>query len=160
MARDEVTVRVPKALLVVVLVLLVGCAVGALGFFLGRDSAPEETTVATTPAKDDGARQDSGSEGEGDESASPTAEAGAVDGAARTYAQGLRDGREEGREAGLQAGAEQALALDQFDFDPATFYVIQFAEADGGAGLEISGADQMLPGSSYLLCNTNDLCTQ
>jgi hypothetical protein len=159
MARDEVTVRVPKTLLVVVLVLLVGCAVGALGFFLGRDSAPEETTVATTPAKGAGETQDEG--GDGDEStpdAEPEAE---VDGgAARTYAQGLREGREQGFERGYREGASEALAIGQFNFDPATFYVVQFAAVDGGAGLEISGSDQMLPGRSYLLCNTNDLCTQ
>ncbi len=132
-------------------VLVLGAVLGLLGFYVGRDStsdARERAGRATTVAED----------------------------GARTYQEGLREGREEGlregREEGYAEGREdgyaggrsdayeRALAVERFDFVPATFYVVQFAGTANRDDLRINTSERMQPGRSYLLCNTNDLCAQ
>ncbi len=147
---DPVTVRIPKALVVILTVIVVGGALGAVGFLLGRDS------VADAEA--------------GELSAEATSEA-IKKGREAGYDQGFRAGKEaassgpsfhdgvvEGRRDGYDNGASEALALEEFDYNPGAYYIVQFAQGSGRPQLRIDTVAGLFPGRSYEICNTTELC--
>jgi hypothetical protein len=142
----DLTLRRSTSAVVIAAVLLVGGAVGGVGFLLGRD-APEPVDVsqatAAAPAHDLADARKAGYR-------RGFAAAGRAAEPKRTYA--------EGYERGYDEGAGDALGGAGVELAPATFYIVQLAAADGGAGLRLSEAHPLAPGVSYELCNTNDLC--
>jgi len=147
---DAVTVRIPKALVVILTVIVVGGALGAVGFLLGRDS------VADAEA--------------GELSADATSEA-IKRGREAGYDQGFRAGKEaarsgpsfhdgvaEGRRDGYENGASEALGLAEFDYNPGAYYIVQFAQGSDRPRLRIDTVAGLFPGRSYEICNTTELC--
>jgi hypothetical protein len=155
---DDVTLRVRKSLLVIATVILVGGALGLVGFLLGRDSADTGSAerISAEPqaqAQAEGlkqARQAGYDDGfaAGKHAAEPT----------HTYNQGLIEGRRNGYDRGYAQGGYDALGLARFDFTAGAFYIVQFAGGANGQGLQVSTVNDLLAGRSYEICNTNDLC--
>ena len=170
MSQDDSTPQVPRIAAVLATLVVLGGALGVLGFHLGRDSvepADAEPRAVRAPERADAEPRAEPADAEpraepAPEQRSRRGRGEPPSGVAtiRTYAEGLRAGRGQGYERGFVAGGTEALALDRFGFAPATFYIVQFATGDGGRGLRIDTADQLLPGRSYLICNTNDLCSR
>ena len=170
MSQDDPTPQIPRIAAVLATLVVLGGALGVLGFYLGRDSveqADAEPGPGRRPSRPMPSSGRSGLDAEPQAEPAPEqrshrgrGEPPSAEATIRTYAEGLRAGREQGYERGFAAGGNEALALDRFDFAPATFYVVQFATGDRGQGPHIDTADQLLPGRSYLICNTNDLCSQ
>jgi hypothetical protein len=147
---DDVTVRIPRALVVIVTVIVIGGALGMVGFLLGRDS------VDDADARQLSAETRSGPHKQGREAG---------------YEQGLRAGREaassgpsyhdgvvKGRRDGYDDGASEALGLAQFDFNPGAYYIVQFAQGSDRPRLRIDTVAGLFPGRSYEICNTTELC--
>ena len=121
--------------------LLVGCVVAAVGFVLGRDSAdptPVQASGAAHPKRVAEARR-----------------AG--------YERGFAAGRRaaERRQARDDAGESKpsgtdALAVDDLDLEPGSYYIVRVAEGDSGA--EIDDYAPMQPGVSYELCADYGVC--
>ncbi|MDX6583923.1 MAG: hypothetical protein QOI10_3107 [Solirubrobacterales bacterium] len=132
-------------------VIIAGCVVGGVGFVLGRDSAEPTAAQRVTAVADTQGLADARKRGYRSGFA-------AGRGAGRSYHEGVVAGRAQGYRHGHERGGYDALGGASFEFAPATFYIVQFAAADGGPELRISDAHQMAPSVGYELCNTNDLC--
>lgn len=147
---DAVTVRIPKALVVILTVIVIGGALGALGFLLGRDSVDDaEAGQITAEARSEAVKQsrDAGYD-EGFRAGKEAARSGPS----------FHDGVVEGRHDGYDNGASEALALAQFDYNPGAYYIVQFAQGSDRPRLRIDTVAGLFPGRSYEICNTTELC--
>ena len=142
------TVKVPKYVLVIVMLILVGSALGAVGFLLGRDSV-SQAEVRDRPAQDAQAAYRRGFAA-GREAGAPR----------RTYADGFAAGRRAGSRGAYGDGAAAALGGDRFDLVAGNYYIVRFASGDHGAPLELERSAVVVPGRAYEICNTDEICFQ
>lgn len=143
---DHVTLKVPKYVLVIAMLILVGSALGAVGFLLGRDSVSQADV--RNPSRADVAASYRKGFVAGREAGAPK----------RTYAEGLADGRRSGERKGYRDGAAAALGGDRFDLAPGAYYIVRFADGDHGAPLELERSAAVVPGRAYEICNTDEIC--
>jgi len=145
--EQHVNVRIPKYVLVIVLLVCVAGAVGALGFLLGRDSVGEADAHQRDEAALKGAYRDGVVAGR--RAAEPD----------RTYAEGVADGRRAGLRRGYARGADAALRGDRFQLGPGPYYIVRFTTGDRGT-LELERSAVLVPGRAYQVCNTDEICFQ
>jgi hypothetical protein len=144
-----VTLRIPRAVLVIATVILVGGALATVGFLLGRDSArangsgASSQTVAEAVARGRKAGYAKGFAA-GKKAATPK----------RTFS----DGVDVGRRRGYGDGAAEALGGTRFQLRAGAYYIVKFAEGSHSARLQLDSAADLVPGHSYEICNTYDLC--
>lgn len=147
---DAVTVRIPKALVVILTVIIVGGALGAVGFLLGRDTVDDaEAGQLSAEARSEAIKH--GRKAGYDEGFRAGREAAS---AGRSY----HDGVVKGRRDGYDNGASEALALSRFDYNPGAYYIVQFAQGSDRPSLRIDTVAGLFPGRSYEICNTTELC--
>lgn len=143
---DDVTLRSPKYAFVIALILLLGCAVAAVGFLLGRDSVVQ----ADAHAGDAAAKHAAYHEGvkAGRRAATPE----------RTYADGLEAGRQRGLATGYAQGADAALGDGRFDLAAGGYYIVRFATGERGADLQLERSAAVVPGRAYEVCSGDEIC--
>jgi len=148
----ELSLRIPKALLIAVGVLLLIGGVGGGAYYLGDASGPDEG------AGRDEARQEGYEEGRdvGYDAGFNAGKAKAVSGESvfgLTYHDGLREGKtigyDDGYDDGYKDGGENAIGAASFDWLTGSSYVISVREGPAPLTYSINTQLLMEPGQEY-----------
>ena len=149
----ELSLRIPKALLIAAAALVLVGGVGGGAYYLGQnsdsgagdDEAFEEgRTEGFSEGRDDG--YDTGYD-VGFDAGKPKETGKSVFGP--TYNDGLREGKEIGFDSGYKNGGYNALSLGSFEWQTGSLYIVQVQEDPGPLRYQVETQLQMEAGEEY-----------
>jgi hypothetical protein len=138
-------VRIPKALLVALALLVVGGGLGVAGYLIGKGSGDE--------VDEDQIREEAFADGK---------QAGQDEGYDRGYDAGLVDGKRKAKptltyDQGYSDGGKDAMGVGDFEWQTGVGYIVDVDEGRYGVPYVVSGQYQMTPGEECTVPSAGDI---